>query len=314
MSLLQSLLRLTNFRSPLLRTIVPSVSAAFAIQAAFAIPSIIAQSDRFYDFSGSVTYLAVTALSLYLPALRARAAGSTLPLPGLLEAFKNGGGALNWRQVLLSGCAGVWAARLGSYLFQRVLQEGKDSRFDKIKTSPPRFLVAFMVQAMWVSLCLMPVMAVNAIPAAAFGTGLKLTDVLGLGLYVGGLGFEVVADRQKSKWMKEKREKQHDEEFLTRGLWSKSRHPNYFGESTLWTGIATASAGVLLSRPVQGALALSPLTAISLCAVSPAFVTFLLFKVSGIPLSEEKYDKKFGNRKDFQEWKKNTPKFFPKLF
>jgi hypothetical protein len=111
MSLLQSLLRLTNFQSPLLRTIVPSVSAAFAIQAAFAIPSIIAQSDRFYDFSGSVTYLAVTALSLYLPALRARAAGSNVPLPGLLEAFKNGGGALNWRQVLLSGCVGVWAAR-----------------------------------------------------------------------------------------------------------------------------------------------------------------------------------------------------------
>jgi steroid 5-alpha reductase family enzyme len=203
---------------------------------------------------------------------------------------------------------------VGSYLFQRVLQEGKDSRFDKIKTSPSRFGVAFMVQAMWVSLCLMPVMAVNAIPPAAFGTGLKVTDMLGLGLYVGGLTFEVMADRQKSKWMKEKREKQHDEEFLTRGLWSKSRHPNYFGESTLWTGIATASAGVLLSRPVQGALALSPMAAVSLCAVSPAFVTFLLLKVSGIPLSEEKYDKKFGDRKDYQEWKTNTPKFFPKLF
>jgi steroid 5-alpha reductase family enzyme len=114
---------------------------------------------------------------------------------------------------------------VGSYLFQRVLQEGKDSRFDKIKTSPPKFWVAFMVQATWVSLCLMPVMAVNAIPAAALGTGLKLTDVLGLGLYVGGMAFEVMADRQKSKWMKEKREKQHDEEFLTRGLWSKRYVP-----------------------------------------------------------------------------------------
>lgn len=110
---------------------------------------------------------------------------------------------------------------MGSYLFQRVLQEGKDSRFDKIKTSPPRFLVTFMMQAIWVSLCLMPVMAVNAIPAAAFGTGLKLTDLLGLSVYVGGMTFEVVADRQKGQWMKEKRNKQHDEEFLTRGLWSK---------------------------------------------------------------------------------------------
>ncbi|KAK0640856.1 hypothetical protein B0T16DRAFT_418568 [Cercophora newfieldiana] len=314
MSLLQSLLRLTNFRNPLLRTIVPSVSAAFAIQAAFAIPSIIAQSDRFYDFSGSVTYLAVTALSLYLPTLRARAASSGVPLPSLLSVFTAGGTGFNWRQVVLSGAVGIWSLRLGSFLFQRVLQEGKDSRFDEIKKSPSRFWVAFMVQATWVSLCLMPVMAVNAIPAAAFGAGLKLTDVLGMGLYLGGMAFEVIADRQKAQWMKEKREKQHDEEFLTRGLWGKSRHPNYFGESTLWTGIATASAGILLSRPVQGALALSPAAAVSLCAISPAFVTFLLLKVSGVPLSEEKYDKRFGDRKGYQEWKKNTPKFFPRLF
>jgi len=106
MSLLQSLLRLTNFRNPLLRTVVPSISAAFAIQAAFAIPSIIAQSDRFYDFSGSLTYLAVTALSLYLPALRARAASGNGPLPGLLSET-----AFNWRQVVLSVAVGVWAAR-----------------------------------------------------------------------------------------------------------------------------------------------------------------------------------------------------------
>lgn len=117
---------------------------------------------------------------------------------------------------------------MGSFLFQRVLQEGKDSRFDKIKTSPPRFWVAFMVQATWVSLCLMPVMAVNAIPAAAFGAGLKLTDLLGLSLYLGGITFESIADRQKSAWMHEKRTKQHDEEFLTRGLWNKRYPPPFF--------------------------------------------------------------------------------------
>lgn len=48
-------------------------------------------------------------------------------------------------------------------------------------------------------------------------------------------------------------------------------------------------------------------------AISPAFITFLLFKVSGIPLSENKYDEKYGHRKDYQEWKKNTPMFIPKL-
>lgn len=112
---------------------------------------------------------------------------------------------------------------MGSYLFQRVLKEGKDSRFDAIKVSPPKFFAAWMAQATWVSLCLMPVIAINAIPPAVFAAlpGLRATDVLGLGLYLGGFVFEIVADRQKSQWMHEKRTKQHDEVFMTRGLWSK---------------------------------------------------------------------------------------------
>ncbi|KAK0628728.1 hypothetical protein B0T17DRAFT_489536 [Bombardia bombarda] len=321
MTLLQSLLHLTNFKSPLLQTLVPSVAASFAIQTAFAIPSILAQSERFYDFSGSLTFLTVTALSLYLPALRARnassvAAGLVSGKASLSSLLFSANPNFNWRQTVLSGAVAIWATRLGAYLFQRVLQDGHDSRFDEIKKSPPKFLVAFMAQATWVSLCLMPVIAVNSIPAAALATGanLRLTDIIGLSLYIGGFLLEITADRQKSKWASEKKQKLHDEQFLTRGLWSKSRHPNYFGESTLWTGIATTAAGALLARPVQIALGLSSTTALSLCYVSPAFVTFLLLKVSGVPLSEEKYDKRYGDRKDYQEWKQNTPKFFPKIF
>lgn len=117
MTLLQSLLHLTNFKSPLLRTLVPAVSAAYAIQAAFAVPSILAQNERFYDFSGSLTFLSVTALSLYLPSLRAKyssnLANASASLPSLLAPFtKPGGvGALNWRQVVLSGAVIFWAVR-----------------------------------------------------------------------------------------------------------------------------------------------------------------------------------------------------------
>ena len=113
---------------------------------------------------------------------------------------------------------------MGSYLFQRVLREGKDSRFDKIKTSPLSFLGAFTGQAVWVSLCMLPVMALNAVPATAFAAlpaAVRLTDALGLALFAGGLGFEVAADRQKDRWLREKRAKTHDEEFITRGLWSR---------------------------------------------------------------------------------------------
>jgi len=209
---------------------------------------------------------------------------------------------------------------LGTYLFQRVLADGKDSRFDEIKKSPPKFLVAFIAQATWVSLCLMPVLAINSIPHAALSTLpiVKITDVLGLLLFVGGLSFEVAADRQKDKWVQEKKRKEHDEEFLTRGLWSKSRHPNYFGESTLWSGIATVAGGVLVGRVGQVGMGLAgtsygKILGLGLVAVSPAFVTFLLLKVSGVPLSEKKYDERYGDRKDYQEWKKNTPMFIPKF-
>lgn len=140
----------------------------------------------------------------------------------------------------------VWAARLGTFLFSRITaDDGRDSRFDNIRGSPPKFLGAFFAQATWVSLCLLPVLAINAIPSTTLAAlpFFTITDIIGLLLYVGGLSFEAVADRQKSQWIKEKKEKKHSEDFLTRGLWSKSRHPNYFGESTLWTGIATTAAG-----------------------------------------------------------------------
>ncbi|KAK2629293.1 hypothetical protein QTJ16_000113 [Diplocarpon rosae] len=316
MTLLNSLLHLTNFRNPFLRTLVPSVATAFAIQGAVAVPSILAQSERFYDLSGSLTYLSVTALSLYLPTLRARAASTIKPpFPSLLAAFTGTGGphGLNWRQVVLSTAVSIWATRLGTYLFQRILSDGHDSRFDEIKKSPPKFFGAWMAQATWVSLCLLPVLAVNSIPHTLLSTLplVTLTDVLGLGLFVGGLTFEVIADRQKSAWVRAKKAKQHDEDFLTSGLWSKSRHPNYFGESTLWTGLAVTSFGILRAR--GAGVSVNGLSAFALCAVSPAFVTFLLLKVSGVPLSEKKYDERYGDRKEYREWKESTPMFIPKL-
>ena len=209
---------------------------------------------------------------------------------------------------------------MGTYLFQRISADGTDSRFDEIKKSPPKFLGAFMAQATWVSLCLMPVLAINSIPHTLLATlpAIGILDIVGIALYVGGLGFEVVADRQKDKWVQEKKKKEHDEDFLTRGLWSKSRHPNYFGESTLWTGIAVAAAGVLVGNVGQVGMGLAGTgygraLGLGMCFVSPAFVSFLLLKVSGVPLSEKTYDKKYGDRKDYQEWKKNTPMFIPKF-
>ncbi|KAG5912567.1 hypothetical protein E4U42_002181, partial [Claviceps africana] len=218
MSILNHLLHITNFQSPLLRTIVPSVGAAIALQAAAGLPSVLAGTERFYDLSGSLTYLAVGALSLYLPHLRARAAGKTMP-----RMLASMGGGWNWRQVVLTGMAMTWAARLGYYLFGRITRDGHDPRFEKLRGQPLRFAGAFFLQAMWVSLMLLPVMAVNAVPATAWAAVPRLmaSDVLGLGVWAGGLTTEAVADAQKSRWVEGKRNKEHDDEFLSRGLFSK---------------------------------------------------------------------------------------------
>ncbi|KAL9635688.1 MAG: hypothetical protein Q9164_003302 [Protoblastenia rupestris] len=328
MPILSTLLHSTAFSRPFLSTLVPSIALAYTLQGAVAIPSILAQSEKFYDLSGSLTYLSCVGLSLYLPTIRARYAASVAggikpDWPSILGALKGvTRTGLNWRQVVLSAAVGIWATRLGSYLFARISADGKDSRFDSIRQSPPKFLGAFFAQATWVSLCLMPVLAINSLPASLFASlpaAVTITDIIGLLLYVGGLSFEVAADRQKNAWVQEKKEKKHDEDFLTRGLWSKSRHPNYFGEATLWTGIATLSAGVLMSGPGQVGMGLASygilgkVAAGAMAGISPAFVSFLLLKVSGVPLSEGKYDKRYGDRKDYQKWKEETPMFIPKL-
>lgn len=118
MTLLHTLLSLTNFRTRFLQTLIPSVAAAYGIQAAVAVPSILAGSERYYDFSGSLTYISCVALSLYLPTLRARAAadltGKALPQwPSLVASVmgSEGANAWNWRQVVLSAAVVIWATR-----------------------------------------------------------------------------------------------------------------------------------------------------------------------------------------------------------
>ena len=117
MAVLSTLLHATSFKSAFLSTLVPSIGLAYTLQAAVAVPSVIAQSERFYDLSGSLTYLSCTMLSLYLPTIRARyaaaAMGAVRPAwPSILGALRGVPGAgLNWRQVALSAAVGVWATR-----------------------------------------------------------------------------------------------------------------------------------------------------------------------------------------------------------
>ena len=100
-----------------------------------------------------------------------------------------------------------------------MLRDGGDSRFEPMRSAPSKLLFAWFAQALWISICQSPVTAVNA--ARVLPNSVLWTDVLGFGLFVAGLAVESVADYQKSSWVQAKRAKQHDELFLTRGLFSK---------------------------------------------------------------------------------------------
>ncbi|OAA68678.1 hypothetical protein SPI_00873 [Niveomyces insectorum RCEF 264] len=332
MSLLDGLLGgLSHIHSPLLRTAVPCAAVAVGLQAAVGLPSTFAvhpATERYYDLTGAVTHVAAAALSLVLPRWWLARATETAPGGDMAGTVRLA--PPHWRQLALTGAVVVWALRLGSFLFRRMRREGKDSRFDAMRASPGKLLVAWAAQALWVMLCQAPLLAVNTVPApllppgadaaaaalsSAFPSGVQWTDVVGFGLYAVGLVTETVADQQRDSWLQAKHLKQHDEVFMARGLWSRSRHPNYFGETTLWTGLAVAAAGVLTRPAVREALGgLGVATSLAVATVSPAFTALLLLKVSGVPLSEPKYDRKYGQRKDYQAWKANTPLFFPRLF
>ncbi|KNC72493.1 hypothetical protein SARC_14950 [Sphaeroforma arctica JP610] len=199
------------------------------------------------------------------------------------------------RGIELNSLTLTWSRhRLGSFLFQRIQKDGKDSRFDTLKPYFFRFFNVWSIQGLWVFLTALPVYTLNS---SEDTRPLTFVDLLGLCLWVFGFALEVTADRQKSEWRDNPVNKGR---FITVGLWGLSRHPNYFGESTLWLGMFIVSTPILHGWQW-------------ICAISPIFVVLLLTKVSGVPLLEKKADEKWGDEEEYQKYKRETPIFIPKL-
>ena len=247
-----------------------SVGLAFLIQWLVFIPAYLFQTEKFFDLTGSITYISVTAIALFFSP------------------------KMDARSIILSALVILWAVRLGSFLFGRIKKAGKDDRFDEIKPSFIRFLNVWTIQGLWVTF------TVAAALVAITTSNRKELDVfaiVGLLVWIFGFVFEVVADNQKSRFSADPANKG---KFIRTGLWSRSRHPNYFGEIVLWVGVAIIALPVL-----QGWQWVA--------MISPVFVTFLLTRVSGVPLLEKKADKKWGGQEDYETYKKNTPVLFPRL-
>jgi steroid 5-alpha reductase family enzyme len=217
------------------------VEVAFVIQWLAFIPAFLRQTERFFDLTGSVTYISVVTIGILLCA------------------------AVDARAILLWVLVVIWAVRLGTFLSGRIRRAGKDRRFDDIKPSFIRFLNAWTIQALWVTF------TVGAALAAITTTNRKALDVfalVGLLIWLLGFGIEVVADVQKSRF---NAKPENQGRYVRTGLWARSRHPNYFGEIVLWIGIAVITLPVLqgwqwvtLVSPVFVALLLTRVSGIPL--------------------------------------------------
>ncbi len=200
---------------------------------------------------------------------------------------------INDRQIVISILVVIWSLRLSSFLYLRIHRTGKDGRFDELKTSPIRFLIPWTLQGLWVFLTLNVVIVVNSQSGVEIPLG--IWDLIGLILWVTGFAIEVIADNQKSRFNIER-----NNGWIDTGLWAYCRHPNYFGEILLWLGIS-----------FFGISCLNGLELISL--ISPIFVYLLLTKVSGIPILDTRALTKWGDNREYLEYRDNTPALIPKL-
>ena len=247
---------------------------AFVIQWIAFIPAIIFKTEKFYDITGTIAYIVtiIIAVVLNLP---------TSP-----------------RAIILMVLVLIWTSRLGFFLFRRVLKAGEDTRFEEIKKSFSQFLRAWTIQGLWVSFTLAAALAAITInqsePLNAYDIALF---VIGIIIWTLGFGFEAIADYQKNQFRKNPENKG---KFISSGLWSISRHPNYFGEITIWIGVALIALPTLVTWRF-------------VTLISPVFVFLLITFISGVPLLEKRADEKWGGQEDYEKYKENTPVLIPKL-
>ena len=243
----------------------------FSIQWISFIPAYIFQTEKFFDLTGSITYLTTVLAALYITD------------SGKISDY------------VIVSCVVIWAIRLGSFLFMRIHKAGEDRRFREIKTNFTRFFMTWTLQGMWVSMCLLCVLT-----ALSSYNGIIMNNVFYIGLLIFVIGFiiEVIADHQKTVFRKDINNK---DKFISTGLWSYSRHPNYLGEILLWFGVAIMSFSSLQDLQY-------------FTLISPIFVYVLLVYISGIRILENQGDKKWGHLDSYKEYLKNTPRLFFRIF
>jgi len=229
--------------------------------------AVLFKTEKFYDLTGSITFILVSHLS-YNSSIMSR------------------------RQTVQGWMVLAWACRLGTFLFLRIMKDGEDKRFKKAKEDSSVMFKFWTIQGIWVFVTLLPTLLLNS---ERRNPPIGTRDYIGWGIWGLGFLFEVVADAQKTIFRNNPLNKG---KFIQTGLWSISRHPNYFGEISLWFGLYISSSSVFSGAQYMAVL-------------SPLAVMMLITRLSGIPLLEAAGLKKWGDLPEYRKYLENTPSLIP---
>jgi len=241
-----------------------------AMQFSFFLVACTCKFDKVTDFAGGTNFVVLAVLTFFLA-----------------ETYQ-------WRQILTTVCVVLWGLRLSGYLLYRIIKIGEDDRFDDKRSEPLKFAIFWIFQAVWVFTVSLPVIFVNA-PSSAWYEDYTAMDIIGATFFVIGLITEAISDQQKFNF---RNNPENRGKWCQVGLWKVSRHPNYFGEITLWIGIFIISTSVIDGAQWVGIL-------------SPIFTASILLFLSGIPLLEKKSDERHGLKEEYLEFKKKTSPLLP---
>lgn len=195
------------------------------------------------------------------------------------------------RGILVGILLSVWGFRLAWYIYTRNRGKAEDYRYFEWRERWGKWFYirsyaqVYLLQGFFLFLIVSPVLLINS----STGSTLELLDFFGVVVWLVGFYFEAMGDAQLARFIKDPTNKG---KLMQSGLWRYTRHPNYFGEVTMWWGIWIISLSTSYNL---------------LSVIGPLTITFLILKVSGIPMLEEKYE----GRLDFEEYKRKTSIFFP---
>lgn len=193
------------------------------------------------------------------------------------------------RHILATTLVAIWGLRISGYILSR--HKGEDPRYKAWRESWKEwfclrsFMQIFMLQGCMMLLISLPVIAINS----SSESGLNYLDYVGLAFWLVGFYFEVVGDYQLQTFLSNPSNKNH---VMKTGLWRYTRHPNYFGEISMWWGIWLMALNVS-----YGVVTIA----------GPLTITYLLTFVSGVPMLE----KLFEGNPEYQEYKKRTSMLIP---